>query len=317
MDDGLGSFRELLAEIFNPARNPPAARLVRLSNLSGTELAVFGERWQSADDDRRRGLVAALAQLARDNVDVNFDPIFRLSLASDDAEVKLAALIGLEESEDYRLIPALIRLLDNDPSGSVRQAAAGALGRFALLAETGKIVRRHGEEVFSALVKVVTNAGEEAAVRARALQAVAAFTAPEVEGLIERAYTEDNIVLRAGAVAAMGRTCDAAWLPSVIKELSSDRVELRRAAAAASGELESEEAVPHLIRLTRDEVIEVKEAAVAALGEIGGEVARKVLENLTRSPVKRVSAAAKAALTELSFWESPMAMKGRSPSPGA
>lgn len=314
MNEGMGSFQELLSEIFNPARNPPAARLVRLSNLSGSELAVFEERWRLAGDDRRRGLTAALAQLARDNVEVNFDSVFRFSLASDDTEVKLAALIGLEESEDYHLIPALIRLLNDDPAGSVRQAAAAALGRFALLAETGKIGRRHGQEVFSALVKVVRDAGEEAVVRARALQAVAVFTLPEVQGLIKRAYAEDNVVLKAGAVAAMGRTCDAAWLPSVIKELSSDRVELRRAAAAASGELESEEAVPHLIRLTRDDVIEVKEAAIAALGEIGGEVARKVLESLTRSPVKRVSAAAKAALAELSFWESPMAMKGRSSS---
>ncbi len=309
MDDGTGVLGELLAEIFDPARDPPAARLVRLSNLGGEGLAEFEVRWQSADIDRRRGLIAALAQLARNNVRVNFDAIFRFSLSSDDAEVKLAALIGLEESEDCRLIPALIRLLEADPAASVRQAAAGALGRFVLLAETGKIVGRHGEEIFSALVRVVRNAGEEPAVRAQALRAVAAFTAPEVTGLIERAYAEDSIVLKAGAVAAMGRTCDAAWLPSVIKELSSARAELRCAAAAASGELESEEAVPHLIRLTRDDVIEVKEAAIAALGEIGGEVARKVLENLARNPVKRVSAAARAALAELSFWESSMAMR--------
>lgn len=314
MDEGMRQFQELLAEIFNPARNPPASRLIRLSNLTGSELTVFRESWQSAGTNRQRGLIAALAQLARDNVETNFESIFRLSLTSDDAEVKLAALIGLEESEDYRLIPVLIRLLDSDPAGTVRQAAAGALGRFALLAETGKIVRRHGEEVFSALVKAVRNAEEEATVRARALQAVAVFTAPGVQGLIERAYAEDNVVLKAGAVAAMGRTCDAAWLPSVIKELSSDRVELRRAAAAASGELESEEAVPHLIRLTRDDVIEVKEAAITSLGEIGGEVARKVLENLAKSPVRRVSTVAKTALTELSFWESPMTMKGKSPS---
>ncbi|MEW6142515.1 MAG: HEAT repeat domain-containing protein [Chloroflexota bacterium] len=313
MAEGRGSFRELLDEIFNPARNPSAARLVRLSNLNREELAVFGECWKLADNGRRRELVAALAQLSRDNIGVNFDHVFQLSLASDDAEVKLAALIGLEESEDYRLIPKLIRLLD-DPASAVRRSAAVALGRFALLAETGKIARRHGEEVFNALVKVVRNAEEEPEVRAQALQAVAVFTVPQVQGLIERAYAEESVALKAGAVAAMGRTCDAAWLPSVIKELASERVELRRAAAAASGELESEEAVPHLIRLTRDEVIEVKEAAIAALGEIGGEVAKKVLENLTRSPVRRVSSAARAALAELSFWESPMAMRGRATS---
>jgi len=309
MDDGVWALDGLLAEIFDPAHDPPAARLVRLSNLSGKGLAEFEARWQSADVDRRRALIAALAQLARDNVRVNFDAIFRFSLSSDDAEVKLAALIGLEESEDCRLIPALIGLLEADPAGSVRRAAAGALGRFVLLAETGKILRRHGEQIFSALVRVVGNAGEEPEVRAQALRAVAAFSAPEVTGLIERAYAEDSVVLKAGAVAAMGRTCDAAWLPSVIKELSSTRAELRYAAAVACGELESEEVVPHLIRLTRDDVIEVKEAAIAALGEIGGEIARKVLENLARNPVKRVSTAARAALAELSFWESPMAMK--------
>ncbi|MCX8126540.1 MAG: HEAT repeat domain-containing protein [Dehalococcoidia bacterium] len=309
MVEGFGSFIELLTEIFSPAGNPSAARLLRLSNLDREEMALFKEHWHLADDGRRRELIAALAQLSRDNVEVNFEPIFRFSLASEDSEVKLAALIGLEESEDYRLVPELVRMLD-DPASSVRQAVAAALGRFALLAETGKIARRHGDEVFRALVKVVNDPEEVPEVRAQALQAVAVFSVPEVRGLIERAYAEQSVVLRAGAIVAMGRTCDTAWLPSVIKELTSDRAELRRAAALASGELESEEAVPHLIRMTRDEVIEVKEAAIAALGEIGGEVAKKVLENLTRSPVRRVSEAARAALAELSFWESPMTMRG-------
>lgn len=310
MTEVQGTFRELLDEIFNPARNPAAVRLLRLSNLHREELEVFKEYWRLADGTRRRELVAALAQLARDNIEVNFDPIFTFSLAGDDAEVKLAALIGLEESEDYRLVPDLVRLLLDDPAGSVRRSAAAALGRFALLAETGRIARRHGEEIFRALVRVVRDADEEPEVRAQALQAVAVFTVPEVRGLIDRSYAEDDVVLKAGAVAAMGRTCDTAWLPALVKELTSHRVELRRAAALACGELESEEAVPYLIRLTRDEVIEVKEAAIAALGEIGGEVAKKVLENLTRSPVKRVSTAARAALEELSFWESPMKMNG-------
>ena len=87
MAEGHGSFRGLLDEIFNPARNPPAARLVRLSNLSREELAVFGECWSLTDNSRRRELVAALAQLARDNVGINFDSIFRFSLSSDDVEV--------------------------------------------------------------------------------------------------------------------------------------------------------------------------------------------------------------------------------------
>jgi HEAT repeat protein len=311
MAEGTGSFKELLSEVFNNARQPAATRLVRLSGLGSDEMAAFEERCKHAKPERRRYLVASLVTLSQNNVEYDFSAVFRFALADSDCEVRLRALDGLEESEDYRLVAPLISMMTGDPAPEVRAAAAGRLGSFALLAETGKIGRSHSQNIYKALMNMVHDLNEKDEVRAEALKSVAVFSVPEITGLIERAYVEESPVMKAGAVAAMGKTCDPAWLPSIVKEISSHRVEIRRAAAGAAGELEKEESVPHLIRLTRDEVIEVKEAAIAALGQIGGEVARKVLENLSRSPVKRVQAAARAALSELSFWEMPMDMKGK------
>ena len=310
MESELSSVRELLADLCEGAKPPSPARLMCLSGLGAAEMAALREGWPRVGSQRQREVVAQLVSLALENVDLDFAAVFRLGLAVPDEEVRLQSIAGLWESEDYSLIDPMVRMLESDISERVRAAAAGQLGQLGLLAELGKLQPGHGRRVQQALLRVLESGAEKPLVRARALEAFAVFRSPRVAEFIRRAAGSGHPAERKGALVAMGRTCDPAWLPELIKAMSSAEADVRAVAAAAAGELGLEEAVPNLVRLTKDESVEVREAAIGGLGEIGGEVAKRVLEQLSRSTTKRVRDAAQAALADLVFWEDPAAVRG-------
>ena len=59
-----------------------------------------------------------------------------------DPEVREKAIEGLWEDEDRLLISTLCDLTKDDPSPKVRAAAAMALGKFAILAQDGKLLEK-------------------------------------------------------------------------------------------------------------------------------------------------------------------------------
>ena len=77
--------------------------------------------------------------MAEADFEVNFNEVFRVGLADEDAQVRTASIEGLWEDEDVSLIPHLIACLKEDENVTVRAAAATSLGRFVLLGELGKI----------------------------------------------------------------------------------------------------------------------------------------------------------------------------------
>jgi HEAT repeat protein len=258
--------------------------------------------------ERRRNVVSRLVELAEDNVELSFDAIFKMLLTDSDEEVRAEAIGGLWENEEPSLINPLAGLLEEDSSPGVQAAAATALGRFALLAEHGKLHPDGAERVRSVLLATLASSSRTLEVKRRALEAASPLSLPQVKKAISVAYKTDSLHFRASAVYAMGKNCNSAWLPTLLKELASESAEMRYEAATACGELEEKAAIPSLIELTGDEDTEVQLASIQALGKIGSSRARKCLERLLEHPREAIRQVAIAALSELCEMADPLSL---------
>ena len=295
-----------LVNIEQPLRN---SRLVALSNLNLEELELWEQAWASIESKRRRQIMYRLVEMAEDNLQLNFDGIFRNCLKDQDAEVRGKAVEGLWESEDTSLINPFINLLEQDDSVNVQVAAATALGKFAMLAELNKLRSCYTSKICQTLLGVISDKNRAVEVRRRALEAVAPLNLPQVEKAIREAYQSHSRKLTSSAIYAMGKNCNRSWLPLLLRELSSADAEIRYEAAGACGELGEEEAAPYLIELVGDSDVDVQLAALQALGKIGGSEAKKYLQQCLNNPSEVIRQAAEQALYELEAEESPFTFR--------
>ncbi|MBC7223390.1 MAG: HEAT repeat domain-containing protein [Anaerolineae bacterium] len=296
------AFERLLAQLMDAHSQEPAAVQLRLlSQLSRSEVQRVQEVWPQIPAHRRRKMVRAMVELAEDNIELNFDGIFRFCLEDPDAEVRAVSIDGLWECEDVELVGPLLRLLEQDESALVRTAAAEALGRFLLLSELGDISPVVGARIEQALLGAIQSPGEDLEVRRRAVESIAYSSEVAVNDLIEDAYYDEEQKMRVSAIFAMGRSADIRWRGYVERELFSPDPEIRYEAARACGELEHVGALPRLFELVEDEDAEVREAAIWAIGQIGGREAQRVLTSLLDHPDEAVSQAALEALEFLHF----------------
>jgi HEAT repeat protein len=298
----VSEFEELLKRITDSQTSLPISSLYGFSDLTRAETQLFQEVWSLIDAERRRWIIQSLIDIAEASFEVNFTPIFRLCLSDEDEVVRSWAIEGLWEDEDLALAASLVRLLRDDPSESVRAAAATSLGRFVLLGELGKVEAAPAMMVEDALLGAIYDPYETLDVRRRAVESIAYSGQAQVRDIIEMAYCDDEERMRISAVFAMGRSADPLWREMVIAELDHPNPEMRYEAARACGELEASAALSALIGLIEaDPDPEVQEMAICALGRIGGKEARRVLEACCESEDEALSQAAEEALDELDF----------------
>ncbi|MCL2678760.1 MAG: HEAT repeat domain-containing protein [Dehalococcoidia bacterium] len=297
---------EILPHIADSATPLSNAKISELSDLTAGELKQFEAVWSGMDTERKQQLLSRLSELSDDNVELNFDRIYRNAIYDIDDTVRKEAIEGLWESSDTSLIRPLLRLAQDDPATDVRAAATAALGRFSLLAEHHKISAENRTRISEVLLAVIQKREESLEVRRRALEAVSPISLPDVTRAIWEAYRHEEPEIKISAVYAMGRNCDLLWMPTVLKEMDSDDQEMRYEAATAAGELGEAEAIPQLVELTRDTDTEVKMAAILALGKIGGQEARQRLRVLLSSKSRAVREAAGQAMAELESGEVPL-----------
>lgn len=295
-----------LSNIDKPLLN---SKLTELSNLNSAELELWEHSWAAIESKRRRQIVHRLLELAEDNLELNFDDIFKYCLRDQDDEVQSKAIEGLWENEDASLIDPLINLLENDSSEKVQAAAATALGKFAFLAEYKKLRSYHMSKIQDALLRVIGDKNKPVEVSRRALEAIAPISLPQVKTAIIEAYQSPNSRLRISSIYAMGKSCDPSWLPILLKELTSADTEVRYEAAGACAELEEEAAVPCLIRLVNDPDVDVQIAAIQALGKIGGARAKECLEQCLNHPSEVIHQTAEQVLNELEAQEDPLSFR--------
>ena len=303
------SIEETIANLGNRDKPLLSSRLIELSNLNSEEMEFLEQAWATIEPKRRRQITYRLVELAEDNVELNFDSIFKSCLKDQDAEVRSKAIEGLWESEEASLIRPLINLLEKDSSEKVQAAAATGLGKFAMLAELKKLHSSHTSKLCQALLTAIDDKSKPIEVRRRALEAAAPLSLPRVKKAIMKAYQSHNSKLRTSAIYAMGKNCDCSWLSIVLKELGSANAEIRYEAAGACGELGEEEAAPRLIELINDLDTDVQLAAIQALGKIGGTEVKGCLEQCLNNPNELIQEAAEAALLELEAEEDPFSFR--------
>ncbi len=299
---------DVIPQLLDAGSELKPSLLGRLSGLAPEELRELLQVWSDIPTARRLMIIRAVTGMAEDNIEMEFTALLCASLKDDDASVRASAAAGLWETVDRIVIAPLTAMLENDDSHEARAAAASALGHFAEMAEAGKLIERDVAMLRSALLGAVEDEAEEAAVRRRALEAIAPMRHPDIPGWIRWAYQSGEPLLRQSAVYAMGRTCDPAWLPVVVAEFGSDIAAMRFEAANAARELADAKTLPHLHELTNDDDPQVALAAVHAVGGIGGTAARRLLKHYVEQGDSTLSEAAQEALRILEADEGDFSM---------
>ena len=280
--------------------------LTDLSDLSPSDVGRFAGTWARLSAARKCEVIQGLVEMAEDNAELEFSAIFKVGLKDPDRGVRERSISGLWEYEDRSLIGTLVTLLSFDESGEVRAAAAVALGRFAALAQDGRLLQKDSDAVRSALMAALTDVEGWLEVRRRALESIAPFRVVDVNEYIRWAYDSDDLKLKCSSIYAMGKTGEPAWLELLIRELQNPNPPVRYEAANACGEIDDEEAAPHLIALLHDDDTQVQLAAVGALGEIGGSLARKALVRCVKREDPVLEDAARTALENIKTMEDPL-----------
>jgi HEAT repeat protein len=289
-------------------KNPSAVEVEHMAGLGREEVAAFIAGWTELAAERRQAILKLAAELAENDVQLDFGDIFKAALSDPDPLVRVAAIEGLWEDEDFRTSDRIVALLRSDPDERVRVAAALGLARFAVLAEEGTLYAPAARRLREGLLATARDAGESAEVRRRTIEALGVLSEDGVAGLIEAAYADADDKTRASAIYAMGRALDERWLPIILDELENENPELRFEAARAAGLLGSGRALVPLITLLDDADLEVRLAAVGALGEIGGDVARKALRRCAKSEEAAMRDAANEALDQMDIDNDPLSM---------
>ena len=280
--------------------------LLQLSGLSPEDMIEFNTAWADLSPGRKHETLSQLIELSEGNIELDFTAIFRACLGDDDEEVRERATRGLWECDDRTVIRPLITLLTDDPSTAVRATAAVSLGKFAEMAQLGKLLERDAYRVQETLLSVIGDTNEDLDVRRRAIEAVSSFNLAEVERIIQEAYHDGDPKLRQSAIYAMGRSSDTRWLPTVLQETDHEAPEIRFEAANACGRLGDESVVPYLISMIKDEDVEVQLSSVHALGSIGGPLAKRALLQCLKLGDETLEEAAQAALQNIEFDSDPI-----------
>ncbi len=302
------SFESTLSDISDASKRLSSEQFISISNLDEDETRLFSEPWLGVSSERRLGIVTQIADLAEDNVELNFDTVFELGLSDNEELIRIAAVRGLHENDGLDLMARYIEMLRNDPAVEVRRESAIALGRYALLAALDNLDPHALAEVRDALFESIENLEEDERVRARAIEAAGALGGEETENLIESIYREEeSLWLRVGALDAMGRSAEEVWTPLLIGEMSNLAPEMRHAAAFAAGEIGAVDAIqPLKVLAISDPDREVQMVSIRALGEIAGDHARVALKSILFEGDDDLREAVEEAMARIDFDEDPM-----------
>jgi len=290
----------LLPHLRESSELPDGVSLHCLSGLTADDAVALSRVWPALSAHLRRQLLQRLVEMAESDFEMDFGAVYRIALDDRDPGVRKAAVEGLWEDEDVRLVPRFVSRLLDDRSPEVRAAAAAALGRFVLLGELDKIRPGPFGDAYRALLDCCY-AEEVSDVWRRALESLAYVSNQDVDSLIEAAYAATEQGKRVSAIFAMGRSGHDRWNRCIERELFSPDPEMRYEGARACGELSLVDAVADLEELTDDVDAEVREAAIWSLGHIGGNRARQVIERLSLSDDEAIRTAAESALDQLEF----------------
>ena len=281
----------------------PIEELSALSDLDTLQLDRFSSCWHSLSPLRRRTLLATLGQQADEHIELLFDNINHLALGDPNPNVRKIAIGNLWESTDPSLLTPFRTALNEDASLEVRTAAADALGRFVLLAETEDIFLEESNQIVDDLLSTLNSSIHPALHRA-CIESLGFSSREDAQATIADSYHSGDEELIQSALLAMGRSANPVWRPEILEELQHPSPQIRAAAARAAGELELHDATQPLVELLEDVSDEVVHIAIWSLGQLGSDSARTSLLDIQASaPDPETVKKADEALEHLAFLE--------------
>ena len=303
------SLKQILEEMVHEDRIVKPSSLSQLSGLSSSDVGLISTIWEKFNPNLRIEFLKLMLGMAEENVELNFNPVFKLALKDDSPEVRETAIMGLWECEERSLLSIYINLLQGDPSEEVRSAAALGLRKFVILAESNKLLTSDTTRVRETLMGIVNSSTESLDVKRRAIEALSPFSDESIKELIRWAYQHESPKMRESAVFSMGFNSDPTWVPIVINEFSNSDPAMRYEAVCASGRIGEEIVIPQLVTLLEDDDLQVRLSTITALGFIGGSLAKRVLVNCLNHEDESVLETTQAALEALEANEDPLAFE--------
>jgi hypothetical protein len=101
MDSSLSdSIGKAIHDLAESEEIPGNTTLTELSGLGPDDLKFFSEVWDELNTEHRMQIIRRLSELAEDNLELNFDTVFRYCLTDSDEDIRSLAIEGLWESED-------------------------------------------------------------------------------------------------------------------------------------------------------------------------------------------------------------------------
>ena len=152
---------DLLTDLTDLEKPVTYSGLLQLSDLPVEGLAELKSAWTNLSTERRRETVRKLIELADDNVEHDFNSVFKSCLSDGDDAIREMAARGLWETEDRTMIRPLVKLLEDDTCAEVRASAAMSLKNFAAMAQYGKLLTREGDRIRQALLAVANRPTED------------------------------------------------------------------------------------------------------------------------------------------------------------
>jgi HEAT repeat protein len=273
------SFQKVLDSLLD-SREFPRRYLQEFSDIGTPELRTLMDVWPRVELSRKLSLLDELDALAESDTLVSFDDLASALLTDPEPQVRVRAIRLLDETEDIKLVPSFLDMLNNDPDLGVRTEAATALNLFVDLGELEEIPESIYHQVEDALLISITGE-DDVRVRRAALESIGYSSREEVATLIQSSYQREDPNWKVSALTAMGRSADERWSDEVTRALVSVNDNIRRAAVQAAGELSLKSSRPLLLRmLSEEEDSSVLSAVIWSLSQIGGEDVRTYLENL-------------------------------------
>ena len=258
----------------------PPRYLHRFSDIAPEDLTLLLKVWPQITTRRKHTLLEDLEELAEADTLTSFDDLAHPLLKDADPQVRIRAIRLLWESEDAKLVPIFLKIMNEDPDTEARAAAANALGLFVYQGELENIPAELHHRIEDNLLKVLASS-KETLVRRRALESLGYSGRDEVVPLIEAAYHDKNPDWVVSALFAMGRSSDERWKKQVLSKLHAPDEDIRSEAIHAAGELELAAARPILLDSLEDEEdLELRRELIWALSKIGGEGVRDKLEEI-------------------------------------
>jgi HEAT repeat protein len=248
-------------------------------------------------------------------LDASTVKLIRTLLDDPDARVRAEAITCLWNEPSPRWVNPLIRKARRDPSAEVRLRAISTLGRYVLEAasaldldeefwpeeDTARGLSEHDlNRIAGFLLHTAHDVEATVDERRFAIEALAFLDDPEVDGLIEWAFSQTDPRMRVSALFAMGRSGNLRWTEAVFSQLHNADREIQAEAIRAAGTLGLKEATEDLIELARGRgaVKSLRLLAIYALGDAGDDRALPVLDELSHSRDRDIRNAAREAADE-------------------